>query len=330
VGKYLDVAKEVLKLEALALTNAQSKLNEEDFRKIVDIYEYLGQIGGKLFFCGVGKSGYIAQKLASTFSSLGLPSFFLHPVEALHGDLGRTSESDAIVLISKSGTTEEILKLIPFLSAKKNMRIGLLGNTDSKIADECGIVLDCSVEKEACINNQAPTTSSTLAMAIGDALAVIYEHSINLSKENFAINHPGGLLGKSLSYKVKNLMWVKGDCAVVQNKDKLQDVILKMTNKNIGGAAVIDNNGKFQGIVVEGDIRRTFSEEGNQGLETLVENIMNKTPVSISPNDLASHALSLMENRKNQIDILPVLENGKFLGFIRLHDLLKEGFISEN
>ncbi len=325
---YLKTAKNVLTLEANALVKASEKLTDAEISRFLEIIEFLRSIGGNLIFCGVGKSGVIANKLATTFSSLGLPSFFLHPVEALHGDLGRVNKSDAIVYISKSGTTSEILNLLPFVNIKKNMSIGLLGNTSSPIANECGLVFDCSVEQEACINGQAPTTSSTLALAMGDALAVVYESFVDLSKEGFAQNHPGGLLGKSLRLKVRDLMWKTEDCPCVGPNALMKDVILEMTKKPVGGCAVIGKDNVMEGILVEGDIRRTFVEHDN-GVTRPVTEIMNSNPVSVGVDDLAFDALKLMEQRKHEIAILPVVgENKEFLGFIRLHDLLKEGFVS--
>jgi arabinose-5-phosphate isomerase len=235
---------------------------------------------------------------------------------------------DAIVFISKSGTTEEILKVLPFLNIPKSRMVGLIGNRQSPIGENCSIVFDCSVEKEACINNQAPTTSSTLALAMGDAMAVLFEAQIGLSKEGFAINHPGGILGKSLRMKVKDLMIKSSQCAVVSSDQKLQDVILAMTKFPVSGCAVVDN-GKFMGILVEGDIRRTFTK-ANQGLDTLVAKILNSNPISIGPEELAFEALQKMESKTRSIQILPVIEKSVFLGFIRLHELLKEGFSLEN
>lgn len=321
------IMSEVLRLEAKSLELAANRFDKdsgETVNQLVSIYQNLRDSGSSLIFCGVGKSGIIAMKLASTFCSLGLPSFFLHPIEALHGDLGRVGKQDAIVMISKSGTTEEILKLLPYLSIDKSKIIGLLGNLKSPIAEQCGILLDCSVEKEACINNQAPTTSSTLALAMGDAMAVLYESEVGLSKEGFAYNHPGGILGKSLRMKVKDIMVNVKDCAIVSTEHTLQDVILLMTKFPSGGCAVVDG-GEFKGILVEGDIRRTFAKN-TEGLTTKVSKIFNANPVSIGQEELASKALELMESKERSLSILPVLEANKFVGFIRLHDLLKEGF----
>ncbi len=317
----------VLRLEASALEHAATLLESAgalEVEKLVKLFQELQASESALIFCGVGKSGIIAQKCASTFTSLGLPSFYLHPTEALHGDLGRVRKSDAIVFLSKSGTTEEILKLLPFLATKKEQCIGLIGASTSPIGDQCGIVFDCSVEKEACLNNQAPTTSSTLALAMGDSMAVLYEALTGISKEGFAVNHPGGILGKSLRMKVKDLMIKESLCPLLTPEQSLQDVILLMTKFPVGGCAIVEKN-NFLGILVEGDIRRTFTKE-NAGLKTLVKEIMNASPVHIGPENLAFEALELMEGNGRSLQLLPVLESGKFIGFIRLHELLKEGF----
>lgn len=324
---HSKIMADVLRLESHALLLAAEKIQAihvAEVEKLVKLYQKLKETDAALIFCGVGKSGIIAQKLASTFTSLGLHSFYLHPTEALHGDLGRVTKDDAIVFLSKSGTTEEIVKLLPFLLQERTHMVALVGNCDSVIANECGIIFDCTVEKEACINNQAPTTSSTLALAMGDAMAVVYEKWIGLSKEGFAVNHPGGLLGKSLRIKVRDLMTKVQECPVVSPAQTLQDVILLMTKFPVGGCAVVEGD-KFVGILVEGDIRRTFTKE-NQGLKTPVRDIMNINPISVGKDNLASEALLLMEGDKRSIQILPVLEDGIFLGFIRLHELLKEGF----
>jgi len=318
---------QVLKLEAQCILDAVKKLESCELvhmNQLKEIYAELMENGGQLIFCGVGKSGIVALKCAATFTSLGMPSWFLHPIEALHGDLGRVQKNDAIVLISKSGTTEEILKLLPFLSIQKRKIIGLLGSVNSPIAEACGLVLDCSVSKEACINNQAPTTSTTLALAMGDAMAVYFESVVGLSREGFAINHPGGILGKSLRMKVEDLMLPASMCPVLESHQTLKDVILKMTQFPVGGCAVIDS-GRFIGILVEGDIRRTFAKN-DLGLETPVSMIVNKTPITIEAKELAFEALKKMERKEKELSLLPVVERDQFLGFIRLHDLLKEGF----
>ncbi|MBK24343.1 MAG: hypothetical protein CME70_10135 [Halobacteriovorax sp.] len=324
--EFLETMKNVLILEAKALELAAARITEKDANVLTDFFKTLKERHGILYFCGVGKSGYIAQKLASTFSSLGQPSFFLHPSEAMHGDLGRLSEVDHVIFISKSGTTEEILKIIPFLPFGVENCLGLLGEKNSPIGDKCNHVFDCSVEKEACLNNQAPTTSSTLAMAMGDAIAVMYEKYIGLSKEGFAKFHPGGILGKSMRLKVSDVMLKADDCAKASPSQSLKEILIEMTRLPVGGCAVVEGEA-LKGILVEGDVRRTLTSK-ETGLETLASEIMTTNPVKVTPDALASEAFSLMEGHKpNPLNILPVVSSeGAFCGFIRLHDLFKEGF----
>ncbi len=322
--KNTQILKDVLECEAQALEDLAGKITEDNALKVKSIFESLRTIGGSLIISGVGKSGIIAQKIASTFSSLGLPSFFLHPIEALHGDLGRVTKKDAIILISKSGTTEEILKFLPYLNIPKEMTIGLLGKMDSPIAQKCGVLWDCSVKKEACLNNQAPTTSTTVALAMGDALAVFYESIVGLSKEGFAMNHPGGFLGKSLSLKVSDLMVPAKDCPILKSSQTLKECLLEMTKSPIGMATIVTGD-KFEAILVEGDIRRALAHDSN-ALDTALDKLMNKDPVRTSSDTKAFEALRLMEEENRSINVLPIVDNGKFVGALRLHDLLKEGF----
>ena len=245
---YLEIMANVLELEAQSLKKAQGHLSVELGEKLANLFISLRAEKGRLVVSGVGKSGIIAKKIAATFQSLGLGSYFLHPTEALHGDLGLVEKGDALILISKSGNTEELLKLLPFLDIPEEKRIGLLGSVDSKLGEQCGIVLDCSVEAEACINNLAPTTSTTLALAMGDALSVLYENIVGLSKEDFAENHPAGL-GRALRLKVKDVMWKATDCPFVGPGATLQEIIIEMTKIPLGGLAVLDQ-GQFVGIIV--------------------------------------------------------------------------------
>ncbi len=317
---------QVLITEAEALKRTADRFQEQEAKKLVILFEYLANTGGSLIVSGVGKSGLIAQKIAATFSSLGLPSFFLHPTEAMHGDLGRVTKSDAIVLISKSGTTEELLALLPYVLVPKERIIAMVGNTQSPIALKSGIVLDASVEKEACINDLAPTTSTTVALALGDAMAVLYENVLGVSKEKFAINHPAGLLGKSLSLTVDRLMIPLSECPVVSESATLQDAILAMTQKPVGMCAIV-KDGKMLGIIVEGDIRRAFAKSPD-AIRTSVKELMTSEPTFLTPSTLAFEALKVMENPKRLISVVPVVEDGKFMGVLRLHDLFKAGFNS--
>lgn len=317
---------QVLKTEAQALELAASRFTDENAKKLVNLYELLANTGGSLIISGVGKSGHIATKIAATFSSLGLPSFFLHPTEAMHGDLGRVTKLDAIVMISKSGTTEELLNMIPYVQIPKERIIALVGKVDSPISHKSGIVLDASVEKEACINDLAPTTSTTVALAMGDAMAVLYENVMGVSKEKFAVNHPAGLLGKSLSLTVDRLMIKASDCPSVPETATLQDAILVMTQKPVGMCAVVSGS-KMIGILVEGDIRRAFAKSA-EAIKTPVKEIMTAKPTTLTSNTLAFDALKTMENPARLLNVAPVVDDGEFKGVLRLHDLFKAGFNS--
>lgn len=317
--------KDVLKMEADAIHRVIDLLGDDSCEKLGELYQRLGTTGGQIVFCGVGKSGLVGEKLSSTFASLGLRSIFLHPTEALHGDLGRVTVNDAMVFLSKSGSTSEILKLLPFVPMAKDNLIALVGDTEKQIAKHCGIVFDCSVEKEACINNLAPTTSSTVALAMGDAMAVAYEKMIGLSKEGYAKYHPGGMLGKSLLLQVRDLMWTKEMCPMLNKEQKLKDAVLEMTKNPVGACAIVDSDFVLEGIIVEGDIRRCMAKDEN-ALSKSLDEIMTKTPVTIGHEAKAIDALNEMEGEGRQIYVLPVLDGKKFVGFLRMHDLIKEGF----
>ncbi len=325
--EHKNVLVQVLKTEAEALLKASERLTDENALALVRIYELLASTGGSLVISGVGKSGHIATKIAATFSSLGLPSFFLHPTEAMHGDLGRLTSKDALVLISKSGTTEELINLLPYLSIPKERIIAIVGKVRSPIAEKSGIVLDASVDKEACLNDLAPTTSTTLALALGDAMAVLYENVLGVSKEKFAVNHPAGLLGKSLSLTVDRLLISVKDCPAISEDATLQEAILAMTQKPVGMCAVLKGE-MMVGILVEGDIRRAFAKS-KDAIQTKVSELMTRKPISVTPEMLAFDALKVMENPERLINVVPVVDqHGHFKGALRLHDLFKAGFNS--
>ena len=317
---------QVLTTEAQALERAAQNFDGKTADQLVSLFEVLAATGGSLIISGVGKSGHIAAKIAATFSSLGLPSFFLHPTEAMHGDLGRVTKSDSIVLISKSGTTEELLNMLPYVSVPKERIVAIVGNLNSPISHASGIVLDASVEKEACINDLAPTTSTTVALALGDAMAVLYENVLGVSKEKFAVNHPAGLLGKSLSLTVDRLMIKAAECPAVSETASLQDAILAMTEKPVGMCAILSGD-NLLGILVEGDIRRAFAKNAD-AIQRPIKEFMNATPTTLKLSILAFDALKIMEDTTRPLSVLPIAENGKFEGVLRLHDLFKAGFHS--
>jgi arabinose-5-phosphate isomerase len=325
--KLLDTFKNVLKEEAQAITDASRKINQDQIDTLVKIYQRLIESNGNLVFTGVGKSGIIAQKISSTFCSLGFPSFFMHPVEAIHGDLGRISNKDGIVYFSKSGTTEELIKLQKYINISKLNSIAIVGNIHTDLANSCSLVFDSSIKKEACINDLAPTTSTTLSLSIGDAMSVVFEKFINLSPESFAINHPGGFIGKSLKLKVEDIMIPINSCPTLSLKNTLRDAIVKMTEFPVGICSVLDEKLNLLGIMVDGDFRRILKEE-KINFDNDINQYINHTPVIIQGNKLAYDGLELMQKRSSPISALPVLDSdNKFIGIIRLHDLLKEGFI---
>ena len=317
-----SIFNQALTIEAQSILSAAKRVQASQVDKAAQLFKQIATVGGQLFICGVGKSGQIAQKLSSTFSSLGLPSYALHPIDALHGDLGKVRNIDAIIFISKSGTTEEILKLLPFVKIPQERRIALVGSLDSPIAQNCDILFDCSVEKEACRNNLAPTSSSTLALAMGDALACLFEEVISLNTDQFAEFHPAGALGKRLLLKASDIMVPKAQCPCLSPQDFLQDALLEMTTFPVGGLAVIDQN-NLAGILVEGDIRRTLTTN-ERALKVSLQEIMTKNPISIQKEDLAVKAFEIMEKREKPLNLLPVLDGKEFIGFIRIHDLWRE------
>ena len=323
ISHYYRQFQDVLQEEGQAILTARNTVRPEDVSKLITLYQNLASSGGDLVVCGLGKSGQIANKMVSTFNSTGLKSFFLHPVEALHGDLGRVKSIDAIVLISKSGTTEEILKLIPHLPTPSKNIIGLLGNPSSPIGEKCHLIFNCAVNREACINNQAPTTSSTLTLAMGDAMTVIWETFSDLSQERFALNHPAGFLGKSLRMKVSHLMIPAHQCPCLPPDTPLKEAIIKMTELPVGMCALVKND-IFYGLLVEGDIRRTLIK--NLPLSTPIKALALPSPIFVTENTLAIKALELMEFGKRILNILPVLQDDKFVGILRSHELLREGF----
>ncbi len=321
----LTIATRVLRLEAKALEASAEKLTLTQLTKLQTLLNNLLETQSSLVITGVGKSGLIAQKIAATLCSLGLPSFFLHPVEAMHGDLGRVSREDSLLILSNSGSTDEVQKLLPYINIPIKRRIGILGNVKSPLAKDCHIVLDASVKTEACINNQAPTTSTTLALALGDMISVIFEHITDLSKESFAQFHPAGKLGKSLRMKVGTLMQSRSECPCLELTATLGEALIKMSERPLGGLAVIKSNGELNGIIVEGDIRRTLTSK-NFGLESKLLDIMNPNPICINVDMLALEALKIMEGGQQSLNLLPITDSKNiFLGFLRLHDLLKEG-----
>ena len=311
------IAASILKTEANELLQAADRVSES----IVDAAKLIDNHNGKVMICGLGKSGLIAQKIAATFCSVGRKAVFLHAVDALHGDLGIFEAGDPTIVISKSGSTEEIVRLIPILKEFESPLIGIVGNMNSSIIDDLDIVLDASVDNEADPLGIVPTSSTTLTLSIGDALAGVLMSVKGFNKNDFARYHPSGSLGKRLLLTVENIMQHISNVAVVNMTDKLRKVVIAMTEKPNGAAIVKCKNDEF-GLITDGDLRRCLAE--GEDIDLLdAKKIMTTDPVSISSNSSIDNALKLMEDRRSQISVLPVVseENGECLGLIRLHDI---------
>ena len=311
------IAASILKTEANELLQAVDRVSES----IVDAAKLIDNHNGKVMICGLGKSGLIAQKIAATFCSVGRKAVFLHAVDALHGDLGIFEAGDPTIVISKSGSTEEIVRLIPILKEFESPLIGIVGNMNSSIIDDLDIVLDASVDNEADPLGIVPTSSTTLTLSIGDALAGVLMSVKGFNKNDFARFHPSGSLGKRLLLTVENIMQHISNVAVVNMTDKLRKVVIAMTEKPNGAAIVKCKNDEF-GLITDGDLRRCLAE--GEDIDLLdAGKIMTTDPISISSNSSVDNALKLMEDRLSQISVLPVvsIENGECLGLIRLHDI---------
>ena len=311
------IAASILKTEANELLRAADRVSES----IVDAAKLIDNHNGKVMICGLGKSGLIAQKIAATFCSVGRKAVFLHAVDALHGALGIFDAGDPTKEKKKSGSTEEIVRLVPILKEFESPLIGIVGNMNSSIIDDLDIVLDASVDNEADPLGIVPTSSTTLTLSIGDALAGLLMSVKGFNKNDFARYHPSGSLGKRLLLTVENIMQQISNVAVVNMTDKLRKVVIAMTEKPNGAAIVKCKNDGF-GLITDGDLRRCLAE--GEDIDLLdAERIMTTDPVSISSNSSVDNALKLMEDRRSQISVLPVVseENGECLGLIRLHDI---------
>ena len=310
---FKKIAREVLEIEANELLKA-------DVNGIDKAVEIAFNTKGKLIVTGVGKSGLIGSKIAATLASTGTPSFFLHPTEALHGDLGMITKDDSVLAISYSGESEELIKILPHIKRFEVPLIAMTGRLDSTLARYADVVLNIHVDKEACPLNVAPTSSTTLTLAMGDALAVCLMKKRNFTKEDFASFHPGGSLGKKLFVKVKDLM--KKEYPVVDENVSLKDAIIKMTEGKLGHVLFMEGQ-KINAILSDGDLRRAMMSEGFD-LEKKAIEFATKNPKTINKEMLASDALAFME--KNKIQFLPVVdENENVVGVIHLHHLVEAG-----
>ena len=322
--KLSGIASNILKTEAQELMNVADRID----KSVVKAAKVLLKHDGKVVVCGVGKSGLIGQKIVATFCSTGTKAVFLHASDALHGDLGIYRPGDPTILISKSGATDEVVRLIPFLREFNSPLIGIIGNKDSALADKVDVVLDSTVSSEADPLGVVPTNSTTVTMAIGDALAAVLMTAKKFNQDDFARFHPGGNLGKRLKLQVKDILTPLDKVAVVLPNQSLKETVLLMTKNPQGAALVSDDSKKLIGIITDGDLRRGFAQNGNIN-ELVVDDVMNKKPIYIYSNARLQDAVILMEDRISQISVLPVLDENddKCIGLLRLHDIYQSKLI---
>lgn len=315
------IGREVLRLEGEAVLALIPRLGEE-FKEAVEI---LYRCRGRIVVSGMGKTGIIARKFSATLASTGSPSITLHPVEALHGDLGIVGKDDVVVMISHSGESEEIKNLIPFIKRMDVPLVSITGNPRSTLADYSDVALNAGVEREACPLNLAPTSSTTAALAICDALAVALIEKHNFKPVDFARLHPGGALGKKLLLTVSDLMRKGDENPVVEEQTPVKEVILRITTAHAGAASVVDREGRLSGFFTDGDLRRNI-ESHPDILEKPVGSVMTKNPLSVEEKQLAVEALRLLGDRK--IDELPVInQRGAPVGMLDVQDLLNAGIV---
>ncbi len=313
-----EIALSTIDNELTAIAGLKSAINND----FVSCVEKIFATSGRVIITGIGKSANIATKIVSTLNSTGTPAVFMHAADAVHGDLGIIREDDIIICLSKSGETPEIKVLVPLLKQRKNLLIALVGNITSYLAKQADHILDTTVLMEACPNNLAPTASTTAQLVMGDALAMALLSCRGFTAEDFARFHPGGSLGKRMYLKVSDI-YINNEKPIVRPQADLKTVIMEISSKRLGAAAVVEGN-DLLGIITDGDLRRMLEQNTDFGRLTAVD-IMTKGPKSIDENELVVNALELM--RENKITQLPVLKEGKYAGIVHMHDILKEGII---
>jgi arabinose-5-phosphate isomerase len=314
---------DLLRHEADAIAAAADRLDEERFARAVEL---VARCRGSVATIGAGTSGIVARKVAATLTSTGTPALFVHPTDALHGGLGVIGREEVVIAISNSGETEEISALLPYLRSREVRVIAIVGELQSTLANAADVALDSSAEREAGAHGLVPTASVAVALAIGDALALTVMEAKGITREAFAANHPSGRLGRRLTLRVRDVMHSGDELPGIGRELPLMDVVGAITEGGLGAVNIVDGDGMLLGIVTDGDLRRTLQRSSPEQLGGLrAEEVMTAEPVVISPDAMAYEALQLMENRPSQIAVLPVVEDGRCLGLVRLHDLVRIG-----
>ena len=315
---YIDVANRVLDIESAAIEDLKGGLNQS----FVDACEACRNCKGKIIVMGLGKSGHIADKMAATFASTGTPAFFIHPSEAIHGDLGMIDKEDVVLILSYSGETEEIVSLIPIIKNMGITIIALTGNKKSKLSKEATINLNVEVKEEACPMNLAPTASTTAALAMGDAIAVALLEKKGFTKEDFAKSHPGGYLGKKLLLSLSDIMHEGDEIPIVYETDKVASGLIEMSEKALGMTAVMNNKNELAGIFTDGDLRRTLENKVDIQ-NTYMKEVMKKDPYVMSGETLAYNAVAIIQEMK--ITSLLIVKDKTVIGALNIHDLFRAG-----
>lgn len=316
--------KELFEKKREYLNHFFETINLQEAEKFLEI---LRECRGLMVFTGVGKSGLIAKKIAVTMTSTGSRALYLSPTNALHGDLGILSKEDVFILLSKSGESDELLSLLPFLRNKGVKVLGIVSNPKSRLAKSCDYTVTLPVIKELCPFNMAPTTSTAIQMIFGDVLAIALMQKSNFTVDQYAMNHPAGSIGKRMTVKVSDLMLVGKNVPVCKPDDKLVDTLVELSNKRCGCVLVIDEQKTLQGIFTDGDLRRALLNQGPNVLNLPIKQLMICSPKFVPPTKLALEAMQLMEaDQKNAITCLPVIDDSrKVLGLIKLHDIVQSG-----
>jgi len=320
--KNIEIGKNVIQIEAAAVSAIADRINQQFENAVNTILD----CKGRLIVLGVGKSGLISQKIASTMASTGTPAHFVHPGDAFHGDLGMITKEDVVLMISNSGETHELIQIIPAIRKKEVPIIGMIGKEGSSLYNDVDIILDTSVEKEACTLDLAPTASTTATLAMGDALAVALFESRGFNAQDFAELHPGGSLGKKLLLTLDQLVHTGDEIPFVNTGTSVKDALLTISDKGLGVTGVLDSEDKLVGIITDGDIRRGLERGDNNIFNQTAEFLMSKDPISITSNTLAIAALELME--EHNITSLFVYSSPDLIkpdGIVHIHDILKTG-----
>jgi arabinose-5-phosphate isomerase len=321
---YFQEVVKLLRFEAKAIIKVTKLLDPCQVEKALNL---MNDCQGKIILLGIGKSGIVARKISSTLNSIGVVAVFIHPVEALHGDIGIINSKDIVIALSNSGETEELLAVLPYLKHRQTSIIAIVGNINSTLARSADVVIAAVVEKEACPLNLVPTASSTIALAIGDALAMTLMQIKGLTSQDFAFNHPAGSLGKRLVLRVADLMYSGVDNPVISPQANWIEIISQMSRNGLGAVNVIDGQERLLGIITDGDLRRSFENIKATKLEQMrADEIMTSNPITVDSDLLAYEALQIMENRSSQISVLPVVNcEQRCLGLLRLHDIVRSG-----